>query len=93
MDLRDLIEKKKHGQELSKADIRHWIAGRVHNKFPDYQTTALLMAIVLKGMGHRETVDLTREMARYGEPLSRPVGTKRIGNRDALRVGDTMVAR
>jgi pyrimidine-nucleoside phosphorylase len=90
MDLRHLIDKKREGLELSPAEIRDWIAGLVADQYPDYQLSALLMAIVLRGMSLRETVDLTREMARHGSPLPRARGKKRIGKHSTGGVGDML---
>ncbi len=65
----DIIEKKKLGEELTKEEIDFWIAGLVTGKIPDYQTTALLMAIRLKGMTDLETFNLTESMMNSGDTL------------------------
>lgn len=87
-DLRPLIEKKKGGHALSGPEIAHWVSGVVRDRFPNYQNSALLMAIVLKGMSLEETILLTREMARHGHSLPRPQGRRRIGKHSTGGVGD-----
>ncbi|NLC34429.1 MAG: thymidine phosphorylase [Erysipelothrix sp.] len=62
----DIIEKKKNGESLSTEEINFWIDGLMDKSVKDYQTTALLMAIVLKGMDTRETSDLTMAMLNSG---------------------------
>ena len=65
----DLIEKKKHGQSLSKEEWHELIHGYVHHKIPDYQMSAFLMAVYFKGLTMEETADLTDEMMHSGELL------------------------
>lgn len=68
----DLLALKKEGSQLSPSQIEFWIQGMVSGAIPDYQTTALLMAIRLKGMTFHETLALTQAMAESGERLSFP---------------------
>ena len=65
----DIIMKKKQGYELTKEEIECFVRGAVDGSFEDYQLSALLMAICLRGMTDRETVDLTMAMARSGDVL------------------------
>jgi pyrimidine-nucleoside phosphorylase len=65
----DLIEKKKAGLALTKDEIQFWIDGYVKGDIPDYQVSALLMAIVLNGMDEREMTTLTLEMAASGSQM------------------------
>ena len=58
MRMYDLIEKKRDGQELSEAEIRWLISGYVAGDIPDYQMSAMLMAIYFRGMNDRETAIL-----------------------------------
>ncbi len=67
-----IIAAKRDGEELSDDAIRAWIHGVVSGEVPDYQSAALLMAIVLRGMSARETATLTEAMADSGERI--PVG-------------------
>lgn len=69
MRILDIIEKKKLGEELSKEEISFWIKGLCSGDIPDYQTSALLMAIRLKGMNQEETVNLCQEMVHSGDIL------------------------
>lgn len=69
MRILDVIEKKKLGEELSKEEISFWIKGLCSGDIPDYQTSALLMAIRLKGMNQEETVNLCQEMVHSGDIL------------------------
>lgn len=69
MRILDIIEKKKLGERLSKEEISFWIKGLCSGDIPDYQTSALLMAIRLKGMNREETVNLCQEMVHSGDIL------------------------
>ena len=69
MRMYDLIEKKKMGQELSTEEIYHIIDGYTNGEIPDYQISALLMAICFKGMNTRERYDLTMAMRDSGDIL------------------------
>lgn len=69
MRILDIIEKKKLGEQLSKEEISFWIKGLCNGDIPDYQTSALLMAIRLKGMNQEETVNLCQEMVHSGDIL------------------------
>lgn len=65
----DIIVKKRDGGELTREEIEFFVMGVVRGEIPDYQAAAWLMAIVLRGMSKRETVDLTEVMARSGDVL------------------------
>ena len=54
----DIIRAKRDGQALTREAIDSFVRGVTDGGWPDYQATALLMAIVLKGMGAQETADL-----------------------------------
>ncbi len=69
MRMIDLIEKKRDGKELTTAEINWLVGGYTADKIPDYQVSALLMAIYLRGMTRRETVDLTLAIAGSGDQL------------------------
>lgn len=69
MRMYDIIEKKRDGKELSDGEIAWFVRGVSSGSVPDYQITALLMAMYLRGMSDRETVSLTREMASSGDML------------------------
>lgn len=67
MRMYDVIAKKRDGFELSAEEIAYFINGYTNGSIPDYQASALLMAIYLNGMSNKEIADLTLEMARSGE--------------------------
>ena len=67
MRMEEIIEHKRDGLELSQEEIHFFIKNYVDNKIPDYQASALLMAIYLKGMNDKETALLTEEMRVSGD--------------------------
>lgn len=69
MRMYDLISKKKQGLELSTDEIRYMINGFTDGSIPDYQMSAMTMAICFQGMSKRETVDLTLAMRDSGDVL------------------------
>ncbi len=69
MRMIEIIEKKKNGKQLTKEEIAYFIQGYVSDAIPDYQASALLMAIVLKGMNDEETADLTTAMINSGDTI------------------------
>ena len=69
MNMVELIEKKKLNQPLTKEEIQFFVAGAADGSIPDYQLSALLMAIRLNGMNREETVNLTLAMAHSGDMM------------------------
>ncbi len=69
MRMVDIIAKKRDGLVLSKDEIRFFIQGYTNGSIPDYQMSALAMAIVLKGMNKEETAYLTEAMMHSGETI------------------------
>lgn len=69
MRMVDLIIKKREGHELSDEEIRFWIEGYTKGEIPDYQSSAMQMAIVFRGMSKREVSTLTDCMEHSGEVL------------------------
>ncbi len=67
MNILDIISKKKAGEELSREEIEFFVSGYTESVIPDYQASALLMAIVLNGMTEDETVFLTESMLKTGK--------------------------
>ncbi|MBR4949973.1 MAG: hypothetical protein IKZ25_04265, partial [Clostridia bacterium] len=65
----DLIMKKRKGDALSKEEIDYIIEGYTKGTIPDYQMSALLMAIYFRGLSERETLDLTMAMAKSGDMM------------------------
>jgi pyrimidine-nucleoside phosphorylase len=68
----DLIRRKRDGHALEPSEIRAFVAGVVDGSWPDYQVSALLMAIVLRGMTADEAAVLTDAMVQSGTRLSYP---------------------
>ena len=69
MNIIEIIEKKRDGLKLSKEEIQYWIDGVVNKTLPDYQSSALLMAIMIQGMDHEETTNLTVSMMNSGDVI------------------------
>lgn len=69
MRMVDLIQKKRDGETLTAEEIEWFINGYTAGEIPDYQASAFMMAIFLRGMDRRETADLTLAMARSGDQL------------------------
>lgn len=65
----DIIRKKRDGGSLTKEEIDFFINGYVKGEIPDYQVSALMMAIFFKGMNDEETGNLTLAMLHSGEKL------------------------
>ena len=90
MSVLEVIEKKKHGDALSKDEIESTIAGYLSGAVKDYQMSALLMAIYFSGMDGNEIADLTRTIIESGETvdLSSIKGTV-VDKHSTGGVGDT----
>ena len=67
MNMVSIIEKKKLNRPLSKEEIEYFVNGAADGSIPEYQLSALLMAIRLNGMNREETVNLTLAMAHSGD--------------------------
>jgi pyrimidine-nucleoside phosphorylase len=65
----DLIIKKRDGAALSAAEIQMFVDGVSQGSWPDYQVSAMLMALFIRGMSDEETSALTLAMAASGRPL------------------------
>ena len=69
MRMVDLIIKKREGGSLTREEIAWWIEGYVNGLIPDYQVSAMAMAILFKGMSEEEVINLTDLMEHSGETL------------------------
>lgn len=101
MRMVDLIIKKREGLALSKEEIAFWISGYVKNEIPDYQTSAMLMAIIFQGMTEEEVINLTSLMEHSGQTLDLSVlkgvkvdkhSTGGVGDKTSLVLGPIVAA-
>ncbi|EON73050.1 thymidine phosphorylase [Lysinibacillus sphaericus] len=69
MNMTQLFEKKKQGEELTQAEINYFVEGYTTGSIPDYQASSLLMAIRLIGMTDEETFYLTKAMIDSGDVI------------------------
>ncbi|MFU0791554.1 pyrimidine-nucleoside phosphorylase [Virgibacillus proomii] len=90
MRMYDIIEKKRDGHALTKDEIKFFIDGYTKNEIPDYQVSALLMAIYFQDMNHEERAQLTQAMVESGDQidLSKINGIK-VDKHSTGGVGDT----
>ncbi len=89
MLMTDIIAKKRDKIELDEKEIGFFISGAADGSIPDYQLSALLMAIYLNGMTENETVYMTLHMARSGDMLDlSALGDKTVDKHSTGGVGD-----
>ena len=65
----EIIDKKRLGLELTKEEISYFVEGYTKGIIPDYQMSALLMAICINGMSEEETINLTESFIKSGEVI------------------------
>ncbi len=101
MRMVDIIEKKVEGKELSNDEITFFISGYTKGDIPDYQASALAMAILFRGMSKKEIASLTDSMEHSGEiiDLSSIEGVKvdkhstgGVGDKTSLALGPLVAA-
>ncbi len=89
MRMYDIIAKKRNGETLSEEEIRFMVSGYVKGEIPDYQMSAMLMAIYFKGMDDRETAILTNEVAHSGDMVDlSPIEGVKVDKHSTGGVGD-----
>ncbi|MCH5193381.1 MAG: thymidine phosphorylase [Oscillospiraceae bacterium] len=88
MTMYEIIAGKKQGRELTKEEIQYVVDGYVSGDIPDYQMSALLMAVCLRDMSDRETADLTMSMAHSGEMMKPETGGFNVDKHSTGGVGD-----
>jgi len=69
MLMTELLAKKRDGERLSREEIDFMVQGYTRGEIPDYQMSAMCMAILLQGMDDEETLNLTMSMVNSGETL------------------------
>jgi pyrimidine-nucleoside phosphorylase len=85
----EIIAHKRDGLALSRAEVEQFVSEVVSGEFKDYQSSALLMAILLKGMTPEETVWLTEAMMRSGRIVDLPEITRpKVDKHSTGGVGD-----
>lgn len=89
MRMYDIIKKKRDGEVLTEAEIRFFTDGYVRGEIPDYQASALCMAIFFRGMTLEETTALTLAIRDSGDKLSFPnIEGLRVDKHSTGGVGD-----
>lgn len=90
MRMYDIINKKKHNEELTDEELSFFINGYINGEIPEYQVSALLMAIYFNGLSRKETVSLTHKIMNSGDliDLSEIEGIK-VDKHSSGGVGDT----
>ena len=85
----DVIRKKRDGIELSRSEIENLVNAYTQGTIPDYQVSAWLMAVVLKGMTRPETAALTDAMLRSGDVLDlSSLAARKVDKHSTGGVGD-----
>ena len=95
MRMYDLIEKKKRNEALSREEISYMVDGFVKGEIPDYQMSAMLMAIYFNGMNDSEMTYLTLDMAHSGDMVDlSPIDGFKADKHSTGGVGDktTLIA-
>ena len=88
-NMNGIIYKKREGGKLSKDEIEYFIKGYVAGDIPDYQASALLMAIFFRGLDREETFQLTNAMRYSGDTIDlSPIKGVKVDKHSTGGVGD-----
>ncbi len=91
----EIIQRKRAGEDLSRAEIERLVTGYVRGEIPDYQVSAWLMAVCCRGMTRQETLDLTSvmvgsgailDLSRVGLPVADKHSSGGVGDKTTLVV-------
>ncbi len=89
MNMVNIIQKKKDGQALTREEIQWFIDGYVAGDIPDYQASALLMAVYFQGLNREETFQLTEAMRFSGDTIDlSPIAGVKVDKHSTGGVGD-----
>lgn len=89
MRMYDLIVKKRNGAPLTREEIRFMIQGYTEGSIPDYQMSAMMMAVYFQGMNEEETLELTLAMEQSGDVLDlSPIAGIKVDKHSTGGVGD-----
>ena len=89
MNMIHIIQKKKDGLALTREEIQWFIDGYVAGDIPDYQASALLMAIYFQGLNREETFQLTEAMRFSGDTIDlSPIAGVKVDKHSTGGVGD-----
>ncbi|WP_047985362.1 pyrimidine-nucleoside phosphorylase [Ornithinibacillus californiensis] len=90
MRMYDIIEKKRDGKELTEEEIYFFITGYTKGDIPDYQVSALMMAIYFQDMNEKERATLTKAMVESGDQIDlSPISGIKVDKHSTGGVGDT----
>ena len=88
MNFLEILRKKRDGEKLSEEEIKWAVENYTKGNIPDYQFSAFLMAIYLRGLDDEETLALTKAMIESGKPISWETDKPRVDKHSTGGVGD-----